>query len=981
MLIKIPEISVVALVGASGSGKSTFARKHFLNTEVLSSDYFRGLVSDDESNQEVTPQAFETLYFIAHKRLDFGRLVVIDATNVQKASRSYVVRLARAHECQAAAIVFDLPEGLCLDRNGSRPSRTVPGQIVSRQCLQLKHTMQVLRKEGFRYVYVLKSQEDVEGAEIARVTSRHLRRWEAGPFDVIGDLHGCFDELRALLEKLGYSVGPDGRSAVPPDGRRAVFLGGLCGNGPKNVPVLRLVMGMVRDGAAYCLEGGRDVKLLDWLMGSGLRLQEDLGPAVKELALAGEGFTSEARAFLGGLDSHYVFDGGGLVVAHAGLKEKYQGRDSGRVRNFCLYGDAYEAGAAEFSGARTGERAGGRTGEKGGGRAGKKARWRPGEADGAGPPAHSKWTDEYSGKALVVYGHGPVPEPVPVNNTVCIDTGCAFGGKLTAYRYPEGDFVQVDALAPPSKPSDTAVPSNPSEVSGPSEASGHSEASAQSFFAAPPDRSKPSGPSEPAASPERPEPSEPSEPSGPSGAAPGGPPADAPSAVGGNGGSSDSKRQRSISTRLLGDICFGDDSADAALAAMGRVASDPRWLIYLPPAVPRCTAGRVTGFQEHPSEAFGYYKSRGVQMAVCEEERAGSRAVISLCRDAKTASRRFGVGDGSFGIVHDRAGRGFFGDPGIADSILERLHEVLDASGFWERFCTGWVCLECELVPLAPKVRWLKEGLRDQPGLAGRPSPADPQGAGGGGEAAPAKDGSAGGAGDPASASGGSVEWAGEGGEQPNPEPKGGPEGRGARGDDLESRVADRRFRFREVKGLEDCLVAPFHVLATEGRVWSSESHLWHLKAVTDFVGDSDPVFARTDNRLVVLGDEGSVSEAVRWWEGLAGFGGRGMVVKPIDFVPRKGEELLLPAILCRESGRLGIISGPSRREGDVLARPDKRELERRRALALREFALGMESLERFVGKDTPGRVAECVLGVLALESESVGPWALGPEP
>jgi protein phosphatase len=413
MRLEIPELALVALIGASGSGKSTFARKLFKPTETLSSDYFRGLVSDDENNQRVTPQAFEILYFIANKRLELGRLTVIDATNSRKEAREVILRFAHERDCPAVAIVLDLPEKICQERNASRSERVVPALTVARQVEGVRRSIRFLRAEGFRFVHILRSPEEVEAAEIIRAPLLCDRRGDRGPFDIIGDPRGCYDELRELLEKLGYRVDAEGLSATPPAGRRAVFLGDLCDGGPRSrsLEVLRLVMGMARDGSALCVADGRDEKLLRWLEGANVQFTVGLDRVAQKLEAASEEFCAEAKDFWRGLASHYVFDGGKLVVAHAGLKEKYQGRDSARVRDFCLYG----------------ETAGG-TGD-------------------LGHPARPPWASEYRGRALVVYGHKPTPEPVIENNAICVDTGCVFGGKLTAFRYPEREIVQVDAKA------------------------------------------------------------------------------------------------------------------------------------------------------------------------------------------------------------------------------------------------------------------------------------------------------------------------------------------------------------------------------------------------------------------------------------------------------------------------------------------------------------------------------------------------------
>src|SRR5271154_2812567 len=121
--IDLPELSLVLLIGPSGCGKSTFARKHFRSTETISSDYCRGLVSDDESDQSASKEAFEVLHFIAAKRLARGRLTVVDATNVQPEARRPLVELARRYHCLPVAVVLDMPERVCQERNRDRPDR------------------------------------------------------------------------------------------------------------------------------------------------------------------------------------------------------------------------------------------------------------------------------------------------------------------------------------------------------------------------------------------------------------------------------------------------------------------------------------------------------------------------------------------------------------------------------------------------------------------------------------------------------------------------------------------------------------------------------------------------------------------------------------------------------------------------------------------------------------------------------------------
>lgn len=413
MKLTIPELSLVLLIGPSGCGKSSFGRKHFLSTEVISSDFCRGLVADDENDQSATGDAFDLLHTIVRKRLARGKLTVVDATNVQPESRKPLIEIAREYHSFAVGIVFDLPEKLCHERNASRPDRQFGPHVVRNQSQQLRRSLRGLEREGVRYVHKLSTPEEVDAAVIERQPLWNNRRDEHGPFDIIGDIHGCFDELRELLIALGYRIeaNSEGYSVDSPDGRKPVFVGDLVDRGPRTPDVIRLVAGMVKAGQAFCVPGNHDVKLVKALKGRDVQLTHGLADSMKQLQAESDSFRLETAKFLDSLISHYVFDDGKLVVAHAGLKESMQGRGSAKVRDFALYGET------------------------------------TGETDEFGLPVRYNWAADYRGKALVVYGHTPVPEPLWLNNTVNIDTGCVFGGRLTALRYPEREIISVAAHA------------------------------------------------------------------------------------------------------------------------------------------------------------------------------------------------------------------------------------------------------------------------------------------------------------------------------------------------------------------------------------------------------------------------------------------------------------------------------------------------------------------------------------------------------
>ena len=858
--LTIPELSLVVLIGVTGSGKSTFARTHFKPTQIISSDACRGVVSDDENDQSATADAFALVHHVAGVRLRRGLLTVVDATSVQRAAPAAQINVARDHDVLPGANVLDLPEGVCRDRNAHRPERAMVGpHVISRQRKDLKASLHGLEREGFRKVHVLRSVEEVEQAVIEYEKAYNDKRELTGPFDIIGDVHGCRAELESLLVQLGYTLVRDGQGrpvdALPPTdpetgvARTAVFVGDLVDRGPDTPGVLRLVMGMVETGHALCVPGNHENKLVRALGGRKVQHTHGLAESLEQLGREDEEFRKRVAEFCRGLISHYVLDGGRLVVAHAGLKEAYQGRASGRVRSFALYGET------------------------------------TGETDEYGLPVRYPWANEYRGKAVVVYGHTPVLRPNWVNNTICLDTGCVFGGELTALRYPERELVAVPAEQVWYEP---VRPLNADESGG----------------------------------------------------------------VGSGGGGNrepgvldlgDVLGRRTVESRLMGNLVVREENAAAALEVMSRFAVDPRWLIYLPPTMAPVATSQREGFLEHPEQAFGYFREAGVGAVVCQEKHMGSRAVVIVARDEATAADRFGVDDGSSGVVVTRTGRPFFEDQSLTAALLDRLRRAIGDAGLWDELATHWLALDCELLPWSAKAMGL---LRDQYAAVGAAA---------------------------RSSLGAAVDLLGRAA------------GRGLDVADVQAaqskRLADARSFTAAygrycwpTSGLDGVQLAPFQILAAEGAMYATRDHGWHLDRLDRLCAADSQLLRRTDRRVVELDDARQVAEATAWWQRMTESGGEGMVVKPHASLVRDGRRIVQPGVKCRGPEYLRIIYGPEYLEPRNLARLRGRFLGRKQSLALREYALGLEALERFVAHEPLYRVHESVFAVLALESEPVDP-------
>ncbi len=845
MTLEIPELCLVILMGSSSAGKSTFARRHFKPTEVVSSDTCRAMVSGQESAKDANADTFDLVHFIVEKRLKRGLLTVVDATNLQPEGRAKLIGIARRHHVFAVAIALHLPEPVLQKRNAA--GRQLPSRVIRDHHHALKRSLRRLKKEGVRKWYELKTAEMVDAASILRKPVWNNKKALHGPFDIIGDVHGCYTELRELLEKLGYRVirhrdrnrGHFGYTVTAPAGRKPLFVGDLADRGPASNEVLRLVMSMQATGTALCVAGNHDDKLLRKLDGRNVQLKHGLTETMEQLSTEPPAFIAALQGFLRSLISHFVLDDGKLVVAHAGLREEMQGRTSKAVRAFCLYGET------------------------------------TGETDEFGLPVRYEWAREYRGKAVVVFGHTPVPRATWLNNTINIDTGCVFGHKLTALRYPERELCSVTArkqYAKPSKP-----------IHEVSEADEAPLPTLQDFMG-----------------------------------------------------------RRNIHTRLHGRITIREANGMAALETMSRFAVNPRWLIYLPPTMSPSKASMQDGYLEHPEEAMDYYRQNGVRQVICEEKHMGSRAIVVLGRSEEVIARRFGIKGEGTGCIYTRTGRAFFSDKTLEQSLLKRLEKAVESANLWSELSTDWLVLDCELMPWSAKAQQLLREQYAAVGAAGKRALSSLKPL---------------------------LQQAAE---------------RGLPVAGLETAVSEKTTqidKFRQayrsycwaVNSLEDYRLAPFHLMAGAEGVYTGRPHTWHMERIGR-LSSYDSIFQPTGYRVVDLERAEERQAAVEWWLNRTEQGGEGMVIKPLDFLVKGEKGLLQPAVKCRGRAYLRIIYGPAYTDPDKLTALRKRGLGHKRSMAVREFALGIEGLERFVRHEPFSRVHECALGVLAMESEPVDP-------
>ncbi|WP_203248844.1 polynucleotide kinase-phosphatase [Sporosarcina beigongshangi] len=861
MKITIPYAGLVLLVGVSNSGKTTLLNKwieeqKILASEVISSDAYRAIVGDkefiswserpkDEADslvdeyQEISAEAFNMMDHVVAARCRLNKVTFIDATHLYQDDRKKYIALARKHNVPAIAIVMDVPQVTLLERDEQR-SNPRGKRRVKQQHQTFKREKRFIKKDGFASVYVTDGLEEIE---LLRRDNPLLIDSGHG-IDIVGDIHGCYDELITLLAKLGYEKNDEGLF-VHPQGRVFLSLGDVMSRGPKSLQTMLFFQQHVEKGLAYMIDSNHGWKIARWLGGRKVTLHHGDEKVEAELQAYEEKYGAEQtkamkqslEEFLLRAPSHYVLLKNGVqtaVCTHAGIRDEFIGKQSPEVQDFCRYGDT--DGSTE-----------------------------------QGKPVRKDWTIHHKGSALIIWGHDPKPQPLVINNTVNIDQGVVFGGKLTAYRYPEKEFVSVEALADYSEAIDNPLKEWKEKR------------------LAPPNIGK---------------------------------------FINGY----------TVQTKQLGEVKVHQDIVKPAIDTVSHFAVPIEQLLYIPPTMsPTPVTSSHPGYLEHPKEAVDYYRSHGIYTMIAEKKHMGSRAVLLLFKDVDSAKKA--IGSRTLGVIYSRTGRRFFDKITEAEIVL-KLNEELVSKGYFEKYETDYVLLDAEIMPWNLKAKELiseqyahvaENAILDRSKLKEKLEVV-------------------------ATGDKNLARWLVE----------------------MTDKIDNSKV-FKEVfqkycwdtDGVKAIQIAPFHVLAHSNKTFFDKSHMWHMDMNKEFAVDSS-FFVSTEFK--VISDEASELEVITWWEEMTAEGHEGIVIKPEFFIGTQNGKLVQPAIKVRGRKYLTIIYGMDYLAPANLGRLKKRNTSKKQKLALKEFALGIEGIRRFVDGESIERVHECVLATLALESDPVDP-------
>ncbi len=855
MEITLPEVSLVLLLGPSCSGKSTFAKNHFRKEDILSQEQFLRMVAGENRSPRAHQDAQSALTYILEKRLRNGLLTVVDGSHVSQISRKLFRQISRKSYVPMYGIWLDLPEDVLRARFEVLDDPLRSMSQIRQQMEELAKYDLGLKAEGFRTVYRLNSEQEIDEVNINIKPLPCNRQEETGPFDLIGDVHGCLDELILLLARLGYQVKLNPRKestyvVTPPEGRRVVFVGDLVDRGPDSPGVLKLVMDMVQAGTAFCVTGNHDDKFKRHLMGRKVKVAHGLEQTLAQMENEDEEFETKVRQFLQSLPDHLVLDGGRITVAHAGIKEAMQGRQSGEVRSFCMYGET------------------------------------TGETDEFGLPVRHNWAGEYEGESIVVYGHTPVPEAIWQNQTINIDTGCVFGGALSALRFPEKEIISVPAAKVYSEPKRPLAMNLPDL-----------QQNQQSEFI---NFERIAG-------------------------------------------------RNLVTTRDNYYITIKDQASPSTLEFLELGGLNPRWLIYLPPRLSPTKSSTLPGYLEHLTEALSYYAKKGLDKVLVEEMQGGEEVTIVIAKNEVTAIKRFGIRAEGFGAAINSKGHPYFKSELSEQQFLKRFRKVIDSLELWEAFDTDWFCISGEMTPGAKNWQELATNFHRINSAADASLAARSD----------------------------ALRAAGESGLDVQSL--------------LQTNAVYQQYqeKFARVlkqhdlpfEHLEDLCFYPSYLLASEGKTYFDKEQIWHRQIWASLdAPDADleeicrDLFKSPSYHWVDLNSEKEKRKAIAWFESLSEKCGAGVTVRSSTLRMESGTDLIQPGLTVRGREYLRLVYGMDYDRPDLLERHRLRRLKDIRQLTVRQLALGIEALSRFVEKQDLTSVYECNFALLALQTNDIDP-------
>ncbi|MGE6258149.1 polynucleotide kinase-phosphatase [Heyndrickxia sporothermodurans] len=861
MQIKLPHSGIVLLIGPSNSGKTSLLNhwietKQILPTEVVGSDYFRILVGDvnyfdwtnmpkDEADaifnhyQQVSKEAFSLLDSAIESRSRLNKLTFIDATHLHSDDRKKYISIAKKHHIPCIAFILDVSQDILIERDEHRENPRGKRRI-KQQYQVFKREKRFLKNEGFAATYYINDANP----KIIRQPNPIEIAIQNG-IDLIGDIHGCFDELILLLEKMGYQKNEKGLYTHP-TGRKFVSVGDIMSRGPHSLETMIFFLNHVKQGLAYMIDSNHGWKIARWLDGRTVTLSHGDEKVADEFTRFEEengsemsvSLKAELKDLLLNAPSHYVFTKNGLpvlVCTHAGIKDEFIGRQSPVISDFCRYGDTDGF-------------------------------------DDSGKPIRKDWFIHHQTSPLIIWGHDPKPQPLFVNNTLNIDQGAVFGGKLTAYRYPEKEIISISA-----KKDYSAYINNPLL-----------EWEKKRFTA--PNIGK-------------------------------------------------FLNGYSVLTKDLGEIKVPKEIVLPAIDTISHFTIPIEQLIYIPPTMsPTPTTSSLDNYLEHPKEAIEYYRKNGVYTMIAEKKHMGSRGILFLFKDKETA-KNYG-GFETLGTIYLRTGRRFF-DKNLEERVVSTIHKDLHNYGYFQKYKTDFLLLDAEIMPWNLKAKELisnqyahvsENAILDRMKLRDKLRDAS------------------------------------------------------LKNEDIQNWLQEyeeklnNALRFKQIfqnycwdiNGIEQIQIAPFHVLlAHSNETFFDKPHTWHMEMNREFSKLSN-LFVETEYK--VIHNDKSEEEVIKWWESMTSEGHEGIVIKPEYFISKHNEKLLQPAIKVRGQKYLSIIYGMDYLHPENLKRLKNRNSAKKQKLALKEFALGVEGINRFVNGQSIERVHECVLATLAMESDPVDP-------